>query len=113
MDSSGISKFHTNANITCDEFFKLWIKCFSLMLAITLCCRGPRELCHVNFTYLKALLLNCVDNFTHIGVRVWLDHCEGAFSLSGLFLSSSYVSVFFDHNDSAENGSFRANEQFR
>jgi len=111
-NSSAIGQFHSNADITSNKLLKIWIKWLILMLSIKLSAWSPCEFGHFQFVYLETLLLNCINYFTHILIRIWFDHCERWFSLIWLFASCCNISIFFDHNDSAENSYLCSNKHF-
>jgi len=100
------SKTHSNNNITLHMTTKIWEKWFSNMLSIKLLNRCIIEFWHFQFIDFKSIFINCIDDFTKIGISIRFYHCVGATTVAILFIRCSNIAVLSNMQHSCINRDF-------
>ena len=105
------NKFHTDDNVASDELLQVWEEGLLLMLAIELLTSLFVEARHLHFIEYEALGLDCVNDLSHLGVAVWLNHGKGALSLGLEFSPGGNITVIRYFQNARQNCNLSSNEE--
>jgi hypothetical protein len=93
LNSLWSSQTHSYNYITLHMTTKIWEKWFSNVLTIERPYGLIVELRHFQFINFKSIFVNCIDDFTKIGISIWFYHTVCATAILVLFIGSGNIAV--------------------